>query len=237
MIFPPHFFISTFISMVSLAHYKIDYKSPLTLYPRWCSWVVYPHCVVSLLSYHTASLSSSYTRRISSYNKCVCILIIIIVIIFIVIVIVVSSSSSSLLSYPRCMHCRRQLANLALFIFLPRHVRTMSWPHYKVASILDVTCCVIQPCYVHARRRHVSPFIAPRRYYCLSFLPLHHPLIVGCCVIHVVCVSFMSVILPRMLSYHQLTTHMLTAVGKPAPRRAPSKWTWSGMYKLSPVPV
>jgi hypothetical protein len=141
MIFPPHFFISTFISMVSLAHYKIDYKSPLTLYPRWCSWVVYPHCVVSLLSYHTASLSSSYTRRISSYNKCVCILIIIIVIIFIVIVIVVSSSSSSLLSYPRCMHCRRQLANLALFIFLPRHVRTMSWPHYKVASCHPALLC------------------------------------------------------------------------------------------------
>ena len=80
--------------------------------------------------------------------------------------------------------------------FLPRHVRTMSWPHYKVASILDVTCCVVQTCYVHARRRHVSPLIAPRRYHCLSFLPkddvLQHPLIVGCCVIHVVCHSCQS---------------------------------------------
>jgi hypothetical protein len=72
----------------------------------------------------------------------------------------------------------------------------MSWSHYKVASILDVTCCVVQPCYVHARQRHVSPLIAPCRYYCLSFLPkddvLQNPLIVGCCVIHVVCHSCQS---------------------------------------------
>ena len=103
MIFPPHFFISTFISMVSLAHYKIDYKSPLTLNPRCRRWVVYPHRVVSLLSYHTASLSSSsYTRRLSSYNK--------------VFVSSSSSSSSSLSSslYPRrcrrrCIHCRRHI--------------------------------------------------------------------------------------------------------------------------------
>jgi len=68
--------------------------------------------------------------------------------------------------------------------FLPSHVRTMSWPHYKEASILDVTCYVVQLCYVHARRQHVSPLIAPRRYYCLSFLPkddvLQHPLIFDC---------------------------------------------------------
>jgi len=155
-----------------------------------------------------------------------------------------SSSSSSLLSssslYPR--HRRRCCR---IHVVCTAVVNWPIWPCLSFSLVMFVRCHdlitkshhVIQPCYVHARRRHVSPFIAPRRYYCLSFLPLHHPLIVGCCVIHVVCVSFMSVILPRMIPYRQLTTYMLPAVGKPAPRMAPSKWTWSGMYKLSPVPV
>ena len=96
--------------------------------------------------------------------------------------------------------CRRHVANTTQNVAVWAKKRHADIRHvelsfvvslsYKV-SILDVTCCVIQPCYVHARRRHVSPFIAPRRYYCLSFLPkddvLQHPQ-VSCCVIHGVCI-------------------------------------------------
>ena len=134
-------------------------------------WIV-PISLPPTYNIYLASVGSLALRVVYQKN---CILIVIVVVVVIVVV-----------SYWPCLS------------FLPRHVHTMSWPHYKVASILDVTCCVVQPCYVHARRRHVSPFIAPRCYYCLSFLPkdnvLHHPLIVGCCVIHVVCHSLVSFI-------------------------------------------
>jgi len=65
----------------------------------------------------------------------------------------------------------------------------------------------------------------------LSFVPTERRCITTSSYSWLLChscrVSFMSVILPRMLNYRQLTTHMLPAVGKPAPRMAPSKWTWS----------
>jgi len=112
MIFSPHFFISLFISMVSLAHYKIDYKSPLTLYPRCRSWVV-----VSSLLYPRHSITPHpcrQRRRIlvvyRRYNKCFCIVIIVIIFILyrhrhrhrciiVVVVVVVSSLYPLPLSY------------------------------------------------------------------------------------------------------------------------------------------
>ena len=84
--------------MVSLAHYKIDYKSPLTLYPRCRSWVV-----VSSLLYPRRRITPHPCRRrriLVVYGR-----------IIHVFVSSSSSSSSSLSSslYPRRIHCRRHI--------------------------------------------------------------------------------------------------------------------------------
>ena len=104
--------------MVSLAHYKIDYKSPLTLYPCCRSWVV-----VSSLLYPRRRITPHPCRRCR-----------ILVVYRRIIHVFVSSSSSSSSSLSSSLYPRRRrrcccivvVSTTVVLSFLPRHVRTMS---------------------------------------------------------------------------------------------------------------
>jgi len=126
------------------------------------------------------------------------------------------------MSYP--LPCHIGQFGLVYHFFLVIFVRCHDLLTKRINSWRDMLC---RPALLCACAMTVCTPFNRSSSLLLSFVPTERRCITTSSYSWLLChscrVSFMSVILPRIFHYRQLTTYMLTSVGKPAPWMAPSK--------------